>query len=90
MNDHKVLFDTKGQRSAVAYDKVLLSVGRKANLIEGLDTIQAAVDNRFITIDDHCQTNVPGVYAVGDVTGKMMLAHVAYRQAEVAVKPYSW
>jgi len=67
-------------------DKVLISTGRKA-WVEGigLETIGVATDCRGIMIDQHCLTNVPNVYAAGDVTGICMLAHTAYRQAEVAV-----
>lgn len=66
-------------------EKILVSVGRRANLsgleaLEGLETERGA-----IKIDEFCRTNLPNVYACGDVTGKIMLAHVASRQAEVAV-----
>ena len=43
------------------------------------------VDKGRIVVDEACQTNVPGVYAAGDVNGRWMLAHVAYREAEVIV-----
>ena len=66
-------------------DKILVSVGRRANL-NGLDALKDIELNRgAIVIDDFCKTNLPNVYACGDVTGKIMLAHVAARQAEVAV-----
>lgn len=66
-------------------DKILVSVGRRANL-NGLEALNDIELNRgAIVIDDFCKTNLPNVYACGDVTGKIMLAHVAARQAEVAV-----
>ena len=66
-------------------DKILVSVGRRANL-NGLDALKDIELNRgAIVIDDFCKTSLPNVYACGDVTGKIMLAHVAARQAEVAV-----
>ena len=66
-------------------DKILVSVGRRANL-NGLEALNNIELNRgAIVIDDFCKTNLPNVYACGDVTGKIMLAHVAARQAEVAV-----
>ena len=66
-------------------DKILVSVGRRANL-NGLDALKDIELNRgAIVIDDFCKTSMPNVYACGDVTGKIMLAHVAARQAEVAV-----
>ena len=66
-------------------EKVLVSVGRRANLqgLEALSDIE--LERGAIKIDDFCKTNLPNVYACGDVTGKIMLAHVASRQAEVAV-----
>ena len=66
-------------------DKILVSVGRRANL-NGLEALSDIELNRgAIVIDDFCKTNLPNVYACGDVTGKIMLAHVASRQAEVAI-----
>ena len=66
-------------------EKILVSVGRRANL-NGLEALNDIELNRgAIVIDDFCKTNLPNVYACGDVTGKIMLAHVAARQAEVAV-----
>ena len=66
-------------------DKILVSVGRRANL-NGLEALNDIELNRgAIAIDDFCKTNLPNVYACGDVTGKIMLAHVASRQAEVAI-----
>ena len=66
-------------------EKVLVSVGRRANL-QGLEALNDLELNRgAIIIDDFCKTNLPNVYAAGDVTGKIMLAHVAARQAEVMV-----
>ena len=66
-------------------DKILVSVGRRANLsgLEALNDIE--LDRGAIKIDEFCKTNLPNVYAAGDVTGKIMLAHVAARQAEVCI-----
>jgi len=65
-------------------DKVLCSVGRKPIIPETeLDIIDD--DGKVIT-DDHLKTPIEGVYAVGDINGRSMLAHSAYKQAEIAVK----
>ena len=66
-------------------ERVLVSVGRRANLqgLEALNDIE--LERGAIKIDEFCKTNLANVYACGDVTGKIMLAHVASRQAEVAV-----
>ncbi len=74
-----------GEKVAIAADKVLLSIGRRSNTQDlGLETIGVEV-NRGIPTDPQCRTNVPGVYAIGDVNGHHMLAHTAYREGEVAV-----
>ena len=66
-------------------ERVLVSVGRRANL-NGLEALNDLELNRgAIVVDDFMKTNLPNVYAAGDVTGKIMLAHVAARQAEVLV-----
>ena len=75
-----------GGQVSVAADKVLLSIGRRANTQGlGLETIGVTVDKTGIRTDNAGRTNVPGVYAIGDVNGHHMLAHTAYREAEVAV-----
>ena len=72
-------------QSPISAERILVSVGRRANL-QGLEALNDIELNRgAIVIDDFCKTNLPNVYACGDVTGKIMLAHVAARQAEVAV-----
>lgn len=79
---NKVILDNNETLEA---DKILVSVGRRANL-QGLEALTDLEFNRgAIVVDDFCRTNLPNVYAAGDVTGKIMLAHVAARQAEVAV-----
>ena len=71
--------------STLTADKILVSVGRRANL-QGLEALNNLEMYRGgIVVDEFCKTNLPNVYACGDVTGKIMLAHVASRQAEVAV-----
>jgi dihydrolipoamide dehydrogenase len=84
--DGCVMMEQNGETIELPCDKVLLSVGRKASTAEtGLEVLGVATDRGNITVDDRCLTNIPNVYAVGDCNGKSMLAHTAYRQAEVAV-----
>lgn len=66
-------------------DRILVCVGRRANLagIEALTDLE--IERGAVRVNDFMQTNLKNVYAAGDVTGKIMLAHVASRQAEVAV-----
>ena len=81
-----VVYEENGEKKEIACDKVLLAAGRKpatANI--GLETLSIEMDRAAIITDRHMCTNVSGVYAVGDCNAKIMLAHTAYREAEVAV-----
>lgn len=83
---HSVVYEQNGEQYEIPCDMVLLSAGRKpATSGLGLETINLQMDRAAIVVDRHMCTNVSGVYAIGDCNGKMMLAHVAYREAEVAV-----
>ena len=84
---NKVLYEAKsGEKGAVEASVILMSVGRKAN-IEGWGAQEAGLEikNRAVAADARLRTNLPGIWAIGDVTGKSQLAHAAYRMAEVAV-----
>ena len=82
----KVLAQGKDGVVEVEADKVLLSIGRRANTENlGLETVGVEFTKSGIPTDAMGRTNVPGIYAVGDVNGHHMLAHTAYREAEVAV-----
>ena len=68
-------------------EKVLVAVGVQGNTENlGLDRLGVATDRGFIQIDDNMSTNVPGIYAIGDVTGKLLLAHVATAQGVMAAE----
>lgn len=81
-----VVFEKDGKQEKLPANKVLLSIGRRpvsANI--GLENIGVNVERGAVITDDRMRTNVANVYAAGDVNGKVMLAHTAYREAEVAV-----
>ncbi|MBN1343595.1 MAG: dihydrolipoyl dehydrogenase [Phycisphaerae bacterium] len=64
---------------------VIVAIGRRTRIDDlGLDEAGVRHDGRFIQIDERCATTAPGVYAIGDITGKGPYAHVAYRQGTVA------
>ncbi|MBI2166567.1 MAG: dihydrolipoyl dehydrogenase [Chloroflexi bacterium] len=68
-------------------DLVLVSVGVQGNVDGlGLEGLGVAVEKGYIPVDDRMQTNVPGIYAIGDVTGKLLLAHVASAQGVLAAE----
>lgn len=82
-----VIVEAGGQRDEIKCDKVLLCIGRAANIDGfGLETLHVPTEKGRISVDEYCMTGVPNVYAIGDCNGTGMLAHVAYRQGEVAVK----
>lgn len=81
-----VVFEKDGKKEKIPADKVLLSIGRRAvSAGIGLENIGVNIERGAVITDDRLQTNVANVYAAGDVNGKIMLAHTAYREAEVAV-----
>ncbi len=81
-----VVYEKDGKSEKVAADKILCSIGRRAVTQGfGLENINVNLERGAIVTDDMMRTNVANVYAVGDVNGKVMLAHTAYREAEVAV-----
>jgi len=68
-------------------DQVLIAIGRKANISElHLDKVNVAYDNRGILVNEHFQTNISNIYAIGDVCGKVMLAHYATYCGKHALK----
>lgn len=81
-----VVFERNGKSEKVLADKILLSIGRRAVTKDiGLENIGVNMERGAVITDDTMRTNVANVYAAGDVNGKIMLAHTAYREAEVAV-----
>lgn len=81
-----VTFEKDGKIDVAAYDRALMCVGRRPNSdVEGLQELGVQTERGAVVTDEHMQTNVPHVYAIGDVNGKVMLAHVGYREGEVAV-----
>ena len=80
-----VTYELKGKPQSVTCEKVLMSVGRQPVLPQGLDTVGVTVGRRGIEVDDNMMTNVKGVYAIGDVNGRMMLAHAASAQGQRAL-----
>ncbi len=84
--DGKVIFEQGGQTLEVAADKVLLSIGRRANVTGiGLESLGIDLSRQGIIVDAEGRTNIPNVYAAGDVNGISMLAHTAYRESEVCI-----
>ncbi|MEA4889249.1 MAG: dihydrolipoyl dehydrogenase [Clostridiaceae bacterium] len=82
----QVTYTDKGESKQAAAARTLLSVGRRpVTRGYGLENLGVLLERGHIVTDSQGLTNVPGVYAVGDVNGVWMLAHAAYREAEVAI-----
>lgn len=85
--NNSVVYEKDGASVEVAADKVLVSIGRRP-LTQGIGIENIGVqltDRGAIITDDKGRTNIAEVYSAGDVNGKSMLAHTAYREAEVCV-----
>ncbi len=73
--------------STLSADRVLVAVGRRANTSDlGLETVGVEVQKRFIVVDNTLRTNIPSLYAAGDVVGRYKLAHTAFEEGLVAAE----
>ena len=86
-NSARVTVSGEGGEREIECDKVLVSVGMQGNTEDiGLEKVGVTTEGGFIVVNDRMETSVPGVYAIGDVTGKLLLAHVASAQGVAAVE----
>ena len=82
-----VTVEKDGVKESISCGKVLSAIGVQPNSENlGLDDVGVEIDRGFINVGDNMETNIPGVYAIGDVTGKMALAHVASAQGLAAAE----
>ncbi len=82
-----LLEDKAGARKTVEADQMLVVVGRTQNTDAiGLDKVGITTERGFIPVGDYNQTKVPGIYAIGDVVNTPLLAHVAFKEAEIAAE----
>ena len=83
----RVTVKSESDTTEIECEKVLVAVGTQGNIDGiGLESAGVGTERGFITVDDRMETNVPGVYAIGDVTGRLLLAHVASAQGVTAVE----
>ena len=86
VDGNKVTFEKDGKTETVEGEKILLSVGRRpVTKGFGLENLNIELDRGGIKVDEKMRTNVPNVFAAGDVTGFSLLAHTASREGEVVV-----
>ena len=90
-NGLKVSFEGKNAPEPRLYDKVLVAVGRRPNGLKiGAENAGINVDDAgFISVDEQMRTNVPHIFAIGDIVGQPMLAHKATHEAKVAAEVIS-
>ena len=81
-----VTYKYKGEEEYVEADAVLMAVGRRANVESlGLEVAGVVCGRKGIEVDDNMKTNIDSIYAIGDVNGRLMLAHIATFQGKRAI-----
>lgn len=86
-NIKKVYFNYNGEEKTIEVEKVIIATGRKPNIENlGLENIGININNKGIIVDEYLRTNIPNIYAVGDVIGKYYLAHTAMIEGEIATR----
>ena len=83
----KVIYEEDGKTCEAPGEQVIVAIGRRPVTKDmGFEAAGVKMTDRgFVEIDDHCRTNVENIYAIGDITGKIQLAHVASAQGHCAV-----
>jgi len=84
----QVVVSADGQETTLEADQALMAIGFKPNSLNlGLEEVGVELNERkFVKINEKMQTNVPNIYAIGDVTGQLLLAHVASAMGIVAAE----
>ena len=84
----KVESEYNGEKLSELYDRVLVAVGRVPNSADlGLENTKVELDEKgFVKVNHHQQTDDPGIYAIGDIAGGILLAHKAHKEARIAVE----
>ena len=84
----KVESEYNGEKLSELYDRVLVAVGRVPNSADlGLENTKIELDEKgFVKVNHHQQTDDPGIYAIGDIAGGILLAHKAHKEARIAVE----
>ncbi|GLC31035.1 dihydrolipoyl dehydrogenase [Clostridium omnivorum] len=83
--NNNIICKVNGEAKTFSADKILISMGRTPNL-KGIEKLNLDIQKGAIVTDEGLRTNIPGVYAIGDVNGKYMLAHVASAEGIIAVE----
>ncbi|MDD5582973.1 MAG: dihydrolipoyl dehydrogenase [Candidatus Marinimicrobia bacterium] len=85
-NGYKVTLESGEQSELLETEKILVAVGRTPNSDQlGLEKLGIKTERGFIETGDYYETNIPGIYAIGDVINTPLLAHVASKEGEIVV-----
>ena len=83
----EVTFSKDGKSEKITAEKALIAIGIQGNVENlGLEEVGVSIEKGFVPVDQWYQTNVSGVYAIGDLTGPPLLAHVASHEAIICVE----
>lgn len=85
INSNSVTYEMNGQSKTIESEIVLLSVGMKPN-VDSFKSLNLSMNKQGIQVNEQMQTSIPHIYAIGDITGKMMLAHAASAEGIVAIE----
>lgn len=85
INKSSIVYSKNETEQNIPYDKVLVSIGTRPNL-KGLENLNIETNKNGVVTNNKLETNIAGVYAIGDMNGKMMLAHVASAEGIIAVE----
>ena len=84
---NRIWYQYKDKKEELPFDRCLAAAGRRTNIDDiGLEAAGVIRERNRIPVDDHLRTNVPNIYAIGDITGIKQLAHVATYQGDVALQ----
>ncbi|MDE6402257.1 MAG: NAD(P)/FAD-dependent oxidoreductase, partial [Muribaculaceae bacterium] len=78
----QVTYEQRGKTVTLDTDLTVMAVGRRPVIPDGLEQLGLEVNRRGVTVDENFATNIPGLYAIGDVNGLCMLAHAATAQGD--------
>lgn len=84
---HLSIEKADGSKAVLSAEKILVAVGRVPNTEHiGLEALGIKTDRKFVEVGDYYQTNIPEIYAIGDIVPSPLLAHVASKEGEIAVE----
>ncbi len=84
--NQEVTVEVEGEFRTLSAEKILVTVGRRPNEMAGIENTSVKVEKGFILVNAQLRTNVPHIYAIGDVAGQPMLAHKASKEGLVAAE----